>query len=320
MKVHHSMDQLPRIAAPVVTVGSFDGVHAGHRTIIGRLNDLARDTGGESVLVTFYPHPRKVLYPETAGKGLKMIYDQEEKVKMLGETGLGHLVIMDFTPGFARTASEAFVEDYLLGRLHARTIVVGFNHYFGHNRTGNFDSLYRMSESRGFRVEEIPAMEIQHEIVSSTRIRKALSVGNIQRANACLEHHFVMQGEVIRAQLVPELPGHLCLELRPLDPDKLVPQAGTYAVSVTGCAAGRKGLPLSLRGDTAENRATTHDDIFERKGLLLIGQEGTLRLYTAQDACRGEAGSLTIRFFRGLNSEVNGPLLEEMEAVNELLY
>jgi riboflavin kinase / FMN adenylyltransferase len=244
MQVHHSMDHLPEIRLPVVTVGSFDGVHAGHRTIIRRLNDLAGDAGGESVLVTFHPHPRKVLYPETEGKGLKMIYDQAEKCMMLAETGLGHLVIMEFTSDFAKTTSDGFVEQYLLGRLRAQTIVVGFNHYFGHNRTGNFDSLYRMSEIRGFRVEEIPAMEIQHEIVSSTRIRKALSEGNIQRANACLEHHFIMQGSVTPLPAAAGLPDHLCLAFRPGDPDKLVPPSGKYAVTAGNGTSGLKGLSV----------------------------------------------------------------------------
>lgn len=301
MQVHHSMDHLPAMQSPVVTVGSFDGVHAGHRTIIRRLNHLAGKTGGESVLVTFYPHPRKVLYPESEGKGLRMIYDQEEKCRMLEGTGLDHLVIVEFTRAFARTSSEEFVENYLLGKLGASTIVVGFNHFFGHNRTGNYDSLYLMSETRGFIVEEIPAQEIQQEIVSSTRIRNALSEGNIQRANASLEHHFIMQGEYRRCETTPELPGHLCLEIGPRDPDKLIPPPGTYAVSF-----GKNG--------------TGRPEYANRKGLVVIVPEAAIRLYAATDPHPEGTGTITLRFHRRMTAGVNGGLRGDMKAVNELLY
>jgi len=118
MQLHHSMDRLPDIPFPVVTVGSFDGVHVGHRAIIGRLNDLATRVGGSSVLITFYPHPRKVLYPQAAGKGLKMINSLQEKCLFLEDAGLDHLIVIEFAPEFARTTSDTFVEEYLVGRLH----------------------------------------------------------------------------------------------------------------------------------------------------------------------------------------------------------
>lgn len=194
MQVHQSMDSLPEIASPVVTVGSFDGVHVGHRVIIGRLNDLASQVDGSSVLITFHPHPRMVLYPESSGKDLKLINSQEEKIKLLQAEGLDHLIIMEFTPDFARTSSEDFLEQYLVGKLHAHTIVVGFNHFFGHNREGSYSSLYASRERFSFKVEEIPGQEIQNETVSSSRIRKALKDGNIQRANAYLEHYYMISG------------------------------------------------------------------------------------------------------------------------------
>ncbi len=295
MQVHHSMDHLPSIPAPVVTVGSFDGVHVGHRTIIRRLNDLAGRAGGSSVLITFHPHPRRVLYPDGAGKELKMIYDQEEKCRMLAETGLDHVVILEFTESFSRTTPEDFVECYLLGKLKAHTIVVGFNHYFGYHRAGNFDSLFKMSESHGFMVEEIPAQEIQHETVSSTRIRKALSEGNIQRANAYLEHHFIMETEVVRSENASALPGCLCTEVRYRDPAKLVPPAGTYAVAV-----GQKG---------------TH-----RKGLLRIGPDGSICVFTRQDCAPADGNLLTLRFYKGMTLREPADLRTDMEAVRELVY
>ena len=295
MIVHDSMDPLPEIRNPVVTVGSFDGVHAGHRAIIARLNSMASASRGESVLVTFYPHPRKVLYPETSGKGLAMISTREEKLLLLEETGLDHLIILHFTRDFARVTSEDFVREYLVGKLHVHTIVVGFNHHFGHNQEGNYEYLYRVRERFNFQVEEIPEQEIQHETVSSTRIRKALSEGNIQRANAYLEHHFIMETEVVRSENTSALPGYLCTEVRYRDPAKLVPPEGTYAVAV-----GQKG---------------TH-----RKGLLRIGPDGSICVFTRQDCAPADGNLLTFRFYKGMTLREPADLRTDMEAVRELIY
>jgi riboflavin kinase/FMN adenylyltransferase len=242
MQVHESMENLPAIPSPVVTMGSFDGVHVGHRVIIRRLRHLAKRVGGSSVLITFHPHPRKVLYPETAGKGLRLINSPVEKMQLLEETGLDHLVILEFTLDFSRTTSGDFVKHYLVDRLRAHTIVVGFNHFFGHNKEGNYDALYRLRESYGFEVEEIPEQEIQHETVSSTKIRKALAEGNIQRANAYLDHHYFM-----RVQLEPHdgyslRYHHPCFSVRHPDPLKLLPPPGSYAVSLRTDQGQEKGL------------------------------------------------------------------------------
>jgi len=242
MHIHFSMDHIPEIRFPVVTMGSFDGVHAGHRVIISRLIMLAREAGGESVLITFHPHPRKVLYPETAGKELKLISILEEKCHILEETGLDHLIVLEFTKDFARTTSRIFVEEYLVGKLHAHTIVVGFNHYFGYNKEGNFDSLYRVSDRHGFCVEEIPEQEIQNETVSSTKIRKALADGHIQRANAYLEHHFLIQADLVPISSERTQISRDCFSIQINDPIKLVPPVGSYAVSFPYRGKVLKGL------------------------------------------------------------------------------
>ncbi|MDF1575172.1 MAG: FAD synthetase [Bacteroidales bacterium] len=225
------MENLPVIPSPVVTVGSFDGVHVGHRAIIRRLNALAREVQGSSVLITFHPHPRMVLYPDSAGKDLKLINSRSEKILLLEEAGLDFLIIMEFTNDFARTSSDDFVEHYLVGFLHAHTIVVGFNHYFGHNKEGSFKSLYRARKRFGFRVEEIPEQEIQHEAVSSTKIRKALEEGNIQRANAYLEHHYMIQASLEPLPEHEAVPGQPCYRIPVSDPVKLIPPEGAYAAS-----------------------------------------------------------------------------------------
>ncbi|MBC7126531.1 MAG: riboflavin biosynthesis protein RibF, partial [Bacteroidales bacterium] len=130
MKVHYGFDGIGEITNPVVTTGSFDGVHLGHKVIINRINEIAQSIGGESVLITFYPHPRKVLYPETAGKNLMFILSQREKIELLSKTGLDHLIIVKFTLEFSKISSVQFIRDYLISKLNARYIVVGFNHHF----------------------------------------------------------------------------------------------------------------------------------------------------------------------------------------------
>ena len=294
MQLHASMENLTAIPSPVVTMGSFDGVHVGHRVIIKRLNQLAKRVGGSSVLITFHPHPRKVLYPETAGKGLRLINSPVEKIQLLEETGLDHLIILEFTLEFSRTTSGDFVKHYLVDRLRAHTIVVGFNHFFGHNKEGSYDSLYQLRKNHGFEVEEIPEQEIQHETVSSTKIRKALTEGNIQRANAYLDHHYFMW-----ARLGPHAGyslryHHPCFSVRHHDPLKLLPPPGSYAVSL-------------------------QTDQGPEKGFLYIGTEEMLLLPmdTRVSTVPAEAG---IRFHKRIaGAELLDPS-RDLDAVRELIY
>ena len=147
-------------------------MHAGHRAILKRLKVLSEKVNGESVLITFYPHPRKVLYPDTLGKNLKMICTQNEKIHLLQETKLDHLFIIHFTYEFSKVSAEQFVRNFLVNKLHAKVIVVGFNHHFGYDKQGDYQYLYEMKDYFGFMVEEIPQQEIDQETVSSTRIRQ----------------------------------------------------------------------------------------------------------------------------------------------------
>jgi riboflavin kinase/FMN adenylyltransferase len=230
MKIHYGLNEIGNIQNAVVTTGSFDGVHIGHKVILRRLNILAAEYDGESVLITFWPHPRKVLYPDTKGKDLQMIASQKEKIKVLQETGLDHLVIIEFTKEFSQVSSEDFIREVLVDKLHARLVIVGFNHYFGHNREGNFDFLYQLGQNYGFDVEEIPEQDIQNESVSSTKIRKALREGNIQRANAYLNHIYMIIGPVTECQHPfddSELP---VFGLKVEEDEKLIPPPGAYAI------------------------------------------------------------------------------------------
>jgi riboflavin kinase/FMN adenylyltransferase len=232
MRVFYGLDKIQSIPNPVITTGSFDGVHLGHRTIINRINDLARKCEGESVLITFDPHPRKVLYPQTVGKELRLITTLKEKIELLRRVGLQNLVIIHFTPEFSRMSSVDFIREILVNSLHAHKVVIGFNHQFGHNREGNFDYLYELGQFYGFGVEEIPEQDIDKETVSSTKIRDALSLGRIQRANAYLDHFYFINAKLSKGNEVMKQLAFPSYRLRIDDETKLVPPFGVYAISI----------------------------------------------------------------------------------------
>jgi riboflavin kinase/FMN adenylyltransferase len=189
MRIFRNFEDAGVIINPVVTTGSFDGVHIGHKVILDRLKMLARKHNGESVLITFDPHPRKVLYP---GKDLKLINSQEEKLFLLEKAGLDNVIIIEFTREFSKITSEQFVSDLLHDHLKARVVVAGFNHHFGFNKEGDYRQLWAWQSKFNFEAEEIPEQEVQHETVSSTKIREAIGNGYIQRANAYLDHYYLV--------------------------------------------------------------------------------------------------------------------------------
>ncbi len=232
MRIFYDFDHLKPILNPVVTTGSFDGVHVGHKAIINRINKIAKAINGESVLITFNPHPRKVLFPETAGKDLFLINSQREKIELLRKAGLQNLIIVAFTPAFASISSIDFIRDILVAKLHARKIVIGFNHQFGYNREGNFDFLKELGNYYNFDVEEIPEQDIHNETVSSTLIRKALQEGRIQRANAYLDHHYMIMGKLRKGsnKLIERNMNTFYISIE--EECKLVPPDGVYAVRI----------------------------------------------------------------------------------------
>ena len=244
MRIFKGFEEAGGIKNPVVTTGSFDGVHIGHKTILNRLRMLAVKYGGESVLITFHPHPRKVLYPDTAGKGLKLINSQEEKLKLLRETGLDNVIIVEFTKEFSKVTSEQFVREYLHGILKSRVIVVGFNHHFGFNQEGDYRHLWGWREKYDFEAEEIPEQEVQHETVSSTKIRKAISEGYIQRANAYLDHYYLVMGRPEKHEVHGSSGMPPFVRITISEECKLLPAAGIYAVTAVSDNSGSKGMAL----------------------------------------------------------------------------
>ncbi len=233
MKIFRNFDEADSIHNAVVTTGMFDGVHIGHKVILQRLKNLAEKTGGETVLITFHPHPRKVLDPDNAGKDLYLINSQREKIELLRKAGLDNLIIVDFTVEFSKITSVDFVKNILLNKIHARKIVTGFNHHFGHNREGDSEALKQLGREYGFDVEEIPEQDIQNESVSSYKIRQALLEGNIQKANAYLDHHYIIMGLIQDVKPKLRAIGFPIFSIKIEEESKLLPPDGVYAVSVT---------------------------------------------------------------------------------------
>ena len=262
MRVFYDFGQLTNIPNPVVTTGSFDGVHVGHKAIINSINRTARDIHGESVLITFHPHPRKVLFPETAGKDLFLINSQREKIELLRKADLQNLIIVTFTNEFAHISSIDFIRNILVAKLHAAKIVIGFNHQFGHNREGNFDFLRELGTYYNFSVEEIPEQDLHNETVSSTLIRKALQEGRIQRANAYLDHHYMIKGHLSEGNNNLKIRKMNTVMLDIEEECKLIPPDGVYAVKMEVGSNSYKGI-LNIKNSRYGNDRRMEDIAIE---------------------------------------------------------
>ncbi|MBP7496050.1 MAG: hypothetical protein KA792_00095 [Bacteroidales bacterium] len=262
MNIFRSFEELGKginIRKPVVTTGSFDGVHIGHKAILRRMRILADDIGGETALITFHPHPRKILYPDSVGKDLFLINSQREKIDLLRKVGLDNLFIIPFTLEFSRTTSAVFVKKILIEKINSKIIIVGFNHHFGYNREGDYKYLYELSRENAFAVEEIPEQDLENEAVSSTKIRKALLEGDIQKANAYLDHHYIIYSKLFRgSRLLQDLnlnTYNLFIE----EDIKLIPPAGVYAVNCNIDKLNHKAL-LNIKID--ENNKKKYLEIY----------------------------------------------------------
>jgi riboflavin kinase/FMN adenylyltransferase len=230
VKIFQDFSSIDHIPNPVLTIGTFDGVHIGHQKIIKQLNDEAHKIGGQSVLFTFYPHPRMVLYPES--HGLKLIQTQEEKLKKLKKMGLENIIVFPFTFEFSRLTALEFVRDFLVNQLHVKKLVIGYDHQFGKNREGSIDFLKDVAETYDFEVIEIPAQDIDEVNVSSTKIREALINGNIELANEYLGEPFELSGKIIHGNALGRTIGFPTANIQ-IDSDlKLIPGNGVYAVKV----------------------------------------------------------------------------------------
>jgi len=230
VKVYHSIDQFPSDIKTILTIGTFDGVHKGHKYVLKRLNEIAKNEGGESVLLTFYPHPRHVLYPDN--QELKLLNTLEEKIEELKKSGLQHFVIHEFTKEFSRTKSVNFIRDLLVNKLKMNHMVVGYDHHFGRNREGSYSDLQELSELYNFKLEQIPPQDEGDVTVSSTKVRKLLCVGDVDKATAYLGYAYPINGKVVKGNEIGRTIGYPTANILVDDKWKLIPADGVYAVTV----------------------------------------------------------------------------------------
>jgi riboflavin kinase/FMN adenylyltransferase len=230
MRIYEGINNFRRLDYAVVTSGTYDGVHNGHQKILQRMIEVAKSKGGETVLISFWPHPRMVLNNDPGF--LKLINTMEEKQELLRNIGINHLILIPFTFEFAQTSSTDFIKNILVDAIGTRKLIIGYNHRFGKNREGNFDNLVRDSSKYGFEVEEIPKHEIDHLGISSTIIRKSLMEGDIPTANRYLGHSFLINGLVIHGDKIGKTIGFPTANLQIEEAYKLIPGDGVYAVKV----------------------------------------------------------------------------------------
>ncbi len=230
MKIYHNPDDFTRLKYGVVTSGTFDGVHPGHQKILQRLGEIARKNNGESVVITFWPHPRMILKP--ADLTLKLLDTFEEKAEMLRQQDIDHLIRIPFTKEFSQLTSQEFITKILVETIGTKKLVIGYDHRFGKNREGSFEQLKLNGPTYGFDVEEIPQQDIDHIAVSSSKIRKALEAGDIDMATHFLSRPYSITGRVIKGDKLGRVLGFPTANIDLDSHDKLIPAEGIYAVKV----------------------------------------------------------------------------------------
>jgi len=292
MAVFTDINNLPSFRNAVLTAGTFDGVHLGHWAILQEVVRHAREVNGESILITFDPHPRKLLFPD---QPLGIITPLDQKISLIQERGIDHVVVVPFTREFANLSAAQYIEDFLVHRFHPHSIVIGYDHRFGHDRKGNIQLLQEFATANQYHVTEIPAQLIDAASVSSTRIRKALNDGQVGEAAHMLGRAYAVRGRVVHGNKLGRTIGYPTANLQPLDPEQLVPGIGIYAIR-------------------AEHNGTRYD------GMLSIGYNPTVtdkkeikieaNLFDFDKDIYGDV--LEIQFIRKLRDEQKFPSLEAL--------
>lgn len=230
-KIYNQLNQLQINNGTIVTIGTFDGVHLGHKKILNKLIDKKKHCGLETLVFTFEPHPRKVLFPEQ--KDLKLITNTEEKVSLLEEIGIDHVLVYPFNKSFSEINPDEYIGEILVNQLKVKCIIVGYDHRFGKNRAGGLDLLIKYAEKYNYEVLEIAAEDINSINISSTQIRKAIESGNIELANQFLGYSFFISGKVKEGKKLGRTIGFPTANISISDADKIIPKNGVYAVKVS---------------------------------------------------------------------------------------
>ena len=242
MKIHRDIEHLPAFKNAVITIGTFDGVHMGHRQIIDKLKSEAKANNGETVIITFHPHPRKVV--SSAILGIRLINTLEERIELLEGLGIDHLVIVPFTDAFANQPAEDYVKDFLLDKFHPNTIIIGYDHRFGRDRLGDYRLLEKMAATHNYKLKEIPKHILENISISSTNIREAILHSDIATANSLLGYEFFFSGEVVHGDKLGRKLGYPTANLKIQNEEKIIPGNGIYAVYAQpeGAAKKLKGM------------------------------------------------------------------------------
>ncbi|KQS28040.1 bifunctional riboflavin kinase/FAD synthetase [Dyadobacter sp. Leaf189] len=231
MKIYHSLDSFSKLEYGVVTSGTFDGVHLGHQKILSRLLEICRRTGGESVVLTFWPHPRTVVSEDS--QSLQLLSTVEEKIELFAQLGIHHLAIVPFTRAFSELSSDEFIQQILVDKIGTKKLVIGYDHRFGRNREGSFEFLQENCSKYGFEVEEILRADIENMAISSSRIRKALITGHIDEANELLGRAYTLSGTVVKGKQLGRTIGFPTANVHLHESYKLVPMNGVYVIRAT---------------------------------------------------------------------------------------
>jgi riboflavin kinase/FMN adenylyltransferase len=230
MKIYHQLTDFKKLTNAIVTIGTFDGVHYGHQKIVKRLCELAKSSGGESVILTFFPHPRMIIDPEN--QDLKLINTIKEKAEILANLGVDHLIITPFTRDFSNLSAADYIKNILIDTIGTKQIIVGYDHRFGKDRKGNMAELIAFSKIYDYTIEEIPEQDVNDVAVSSTKIRTALLAGDVALAAEYLGYYFSISGPVIKGDKIGRTIGFPTANIFVEETYKLIPSDGIYAVTV----------------------------------------------------------------------------------------
>lgn len=228
MNIYRSIENLPPFTNAVITIGTFDGVHLGHRQIIDKLKSEAAAIGGETVIITFHPHPRKVV--SSAILGIRLINTLDEKLELLEQLGIDHVVVVPFTEAFANQPAEDYIRNFLVEKFHPHTIIIGYDHRFGRDRQGDYLLLEKMAPVYKYELKEIPKHILENISISSTNIREAILHNDTDTANKLLGYEFFFSGIVVHGDKLGRQLGYPTANLKVADEEKIIPGNGIYAV------------------------------------------------------------------------------------------
>ena len=262
MQVHYNLDDLPKFQNAVITIGTFDGVHLGHQLIISTLITEANKANGESVIITFHPHPRKVV--SSVVTGIRLINTLDERIELLSKTGVDHLVVVPFTEYFANQTAEEYIKYFLVEKFKPNTIIIGYDHRFGKDRTGNYLLMVQKAIEYNYTLKEIPEHLLDAVKVSSTTIRNALLHGQIEEANKLLGYAFFFTGQVVHGNKIGRTIGYPTANLKSNNDEKITLGDGIYAVYVTVVEKKYKGmLSIGFRSTVDGKKRVTEVNIFD---------------------------------------------------------